>query len=54
MSVPAIIVVALIAIGLGIELAKDGQPRTGYHNFFITLIAAGVNIGLLYWGGFFS
>lgn len=42
------------ALGLGINLAKNGQPRTDNFSFGLTLFAVIVNV-LLIWGmGVFS
>jgi len=49
-----IAMIALLAMGAGVALAKNGQPNTGKHNFFSTLIAQGVLVSILYWGGFWS
>lgn len=51
---PEGIYLALALMGIGISLAKDGQPETGTFSFFRSL---GINIlvgGLLWWGGFFA
>lgn len=50
---PQIIYLGLIAVGLGVTLARHGQPREP-HNFWASSIAASLALGLLYWGGFFS
>ena len=42
----------LQAFGLGISLAKHGETQK--INFFITLLASIVSIGLLYLGGAFN
>ncbi len=54
MNAPQIIYLALNAIGLGVALAKHGQPRDENYNFFMSSIAAGIQIALLAWGGFFG
>ena len=42
------------ALGLGINLAKSGQPRTDNYSFGFTLVAVIINV-LLIWGmGVFS
>lgn len=42
------------ALGLGINLAKNGQPRTDNFSFGLSLVAVTINI-LLIWGmGVFS
>lgn len=54
MSIPAIIVIILFALSIGLELARDGQPEKGKHSFWSSLFATSIFVGLLYWGGFFS
>lgn len=53
MSTPALIYLALTLLGLGVVLAKHGQPRPDY-NIGVTLVNTAISIGLLYWGGFFA
>jgi hypothetical protein len=48
------IVLALLLFGLGVAIAKDGQPRTGKYSFGWTVVASCVHCSLLYWGGFFG
>jgi hypothetical protein len=52
MGVPQICYIVIITLGLGISLAKHGEPQ-GDYNFFTTLIGAAIQIGLLILGGFF-
>jgi hypothetical protein len=54
MGTPQIIVICLMAAEVGLVLAKNGEPRTGKYSFITTLIATGLNVWLLHWGGFFS
>lgn len=54
MGWPQIIYIGLVTLGLGYSLAKDGQPKTGRHDFVGHGVVASLIIGLLYWGGFFS
>lgn len=54
MNAPQLIYLALTCLGLGMALAKHGQPKDDSHSFWWTLTASGICIGLLYWGGFFS
>ena len=51
---PQIIMMAMIGVTLGIDLASHGKPREGKINFGITLISKTILVGLLYWGGFFG
>lgn len=50
---PQITLIALYALGLGITLSKEGEPRDPY-DFWSTLIATGIQVALLAFGGFFS
>ncbi len=49
-----LIYIVLAVLGLGITLAKHGEPKTGEHNILVTLINAILVFALLYWGGFFD
>lgn len=40
-------------IGLGVELAKHGEYKKDKHNFWVSLIALGIEVAILKWGGFF-
>lgn len=53
MGIPQICYIVIITLGLGISLAKHGEPQ-GDYNFFNTLIASFIQIGLLMLGGFFG
>ena len=45
--------VGLMLMSLGIDLGKDGEPRTGRYRFGISLIAFAIQMLLLWGGGFF-
>jgi len=51
--VPQIIYLSLVFIGLLLDANQHGQVRTP-HNFWNTLVATGITISLLCWGGFFD
>jgi hypothetical protein len=53
MGWPQITMIVLLALGVGIALAKNGQSK-GNYSFGWAIIGAGINVGLLYAGGFFS
>ena len=53
MGWPQITMIVLIALGVGISLAKHGEPR-GNHSFGASLFSAALSVGLLYAGGFFG
>jgi hypothetical protein len=54
MSVYAMTYIGLCLLGLGVELQRHGQPKTGNHNVIVSLAAAAIVWTLLYLGGFFS
>lgn len=41
-------VIILGVLGVGMNLAKDGQPREGNYNFWVALIGTLIQIGLVY------
>lgn len=51
---PQVIWSVLALLGLGIELARHGQPRTGKHSFWWQLFGVVIATWLLWCGGFFS
>lgn len=48
-----IIYIGLNVMGLGVALAKHGQPRTDKWNFWATFIATAIQFTILGFGGFF-
>lgn len=50
---PQITLIVITTLGLGVGLAKHGQPAKD-HNFTSDLIATGILYAILWWGGFFS
>ena len=54
MKTPQIIMIALLGMGLGMNLVKNGEPREGTYSFPIQLVSTLIEIGLLIWGGFFG
>lgn len=53
MGIPQIIWLVINILGLGIHLAKHGEPRDGKYNFFVALFVVAIDIILLKFGGFF-
>ena len=51
---PQIIYVAIVILGLGVELERHGKPKEGKYNFITSALVTGLVFGLLYWGGFFD
>lgn len=54
MGLPQFILCAMILAGLLIEANRHGKPRDGHFNFWTSLVAAALQIVLLWWGGFFG
>lgn len=54
MGAPQIIYVVLIALSLGIHLARHGEPRNARFSIWSGLVNASASIGLVWWGGFFG
>ena len=54
MSTAAIVLLVLTAISGGITLEQHGKPKTGSYSLWSWLFGAALQIGILYWGGFFS
>lgn len=50
---PQIVYLALVMMGVGVALAKHGEPRTPY-SAWGTLLATAICLGLLWAGGFFA
>ncbi len=51
---PQVVWAVLVLLGLGIELARHGQARTGKHSFWWQLFGSATVAWLLWCGGFFS
>ena len=54
MGAPQITMIVLYALSLVITVSQHGQPKTGNHNIFLSMVGAGIGLGIMYWGGFFS
>ena len=51
---PQITLIVLGAIGVGIHLAKHGQPKTEKFNGVTQMLVVSLEFWILYEGGFFS
>lgn len=51
---PQIVMGALLLAGLLLELRNHGKPKDEDHDFYISLVAAGLVIFILYKGGFWG
>lgn len=43
-----------LALGLGVMLAKHGEPKNGTYSFWVGLVSSVLQLLLLWGGGFFS
>ena len=53
MGAAQIIMIVLFAIGLGVAIAKHGQPK-GNYSIGEHIIGITIYIALLWWGGFWG
>jgi hypothetical protein len=51
---PQIILSGIILIGMGINLARYGQPKKDTVDTVDCLVAPAIVLGLLWWGGFYG
>ena len=49
-----IILLTILFINLGIELANHGKPREGNYSFWAKLLAVIINLVLFYYAGLFD
>jgi len=54
LEAPQIIYITITMLGLGVSLAKHGNPKRGKESFTIALFANVLIITILWWGGFFG
>ena len=54
MGTPQIIWIILVLLDLGVNLALHGEPRNTNYSFGTALINVGINVVLLWCGGFFG
>lgn len=52
--IAAIILIALMFIDLGINIAKHNERKEGKYNWWSTLIALVINLVLFYFAGLFN
>lgn len=53
-GVPQIIMTAIILVGMGINLQRLGEPKTGPIGIIDVLISPMLCFWLLWWGGFYG
>lgn len=54
MGAPQIIMIVLLTFSVSQHLIKHGETGEIKYNVFIGLVAAAIEVGLLWWGGFFG
>lgn len=57
MRIPQLIVIVIAAVGIGVDLTRHGELKTGInakYNIWTTILAQGILFTLLYFGGFFK
>lgn len=54
MGAAQITMMCLLALSVGIHVAKHGEPRRDKYSVWTGLLAAAINIAILWWGGFWS
>jgi uncharacterized membrane protein YbjE (DUF340 family) len=52
MGIPQVIWIVLVSLSLGIIAKEHGEMRE--QNFLYSLISILIQVGLLWWGGFFG
>lgn len=53
MGAAQIIMIVLFALGLGVTVAKHGQPK-GNYSIGECIVGIAINVALLWWGGFWG
>ena len=51
---PQLVYLGIVLLGLGVSLAKNGEPKKDNHSFGWSLFANAITITILSWGGFFG
>jgi hypothetical protein len=54
MNYGIVVLFMLWSLGLGMAIAKHGQPRRENYNAWITLLAILIEVGILWWAGLFN
>ena len=54
MGWPQFAYLALLFIGLGLSLERDGKPKEGRHSLIVDVIATAIVVAILWAGGFFG
>lgn len=51
---PQLVYLAMMAVGVGVSLAKYGQQKQDRYDIFDVLVGPAVGLTILWWGGFFG
>ena len=49
-----IVMIALLALSAGLNVAEHGKEKTGTNNAWSSIIAVTIMVAVLWWGGFWS
>ena len=52
LGIPQLIIISWSCFNIGVHLAKQG--KTFNHKIFLSIIVTIIQVGILYWGGFFD
>lgn len=51
---PQFVYAALLVLGIGLEMGRNGKPKTGNHDLVSSILATAFIVSILYYGGFFK
>ena len=54
MKWPQIAMIVWVVLGIGVSMAKHGEPRNSEYSFWTTAISSAIVFFILYQGGFFG
>ena len=54
MGTPEITILVFYGLSIALAVVNHGKVREGKYNGFATIALSALEIGLLYWGGFFA
>lgn len=54
LGIPQLLILALYFMNIGMNVAKNGEPKEGTYSAATSLIATAISLTILAWGGFFS
>ena len=53
-NLPQLVYLAMSLMGMGLAMARHGQPKTGKNNFWSDIFITAIIFYILYSGGFFD